>query len=275
MCFSLSLHIHTHAHTHTRSCVHIHTHTNYLPCQVIDFSQHYLELVTREEYSQRPTKSSDTTKVYGSIKKNEEKMYVKQCRDVLSTLLMCTVHMYCSDPTTSFQYHIKCILVSFISTEGTCTLYLCMHVHTCAFKCMHLLCTCVCIEMPAFSSKLTCVLYLSLCRDSQPSTSRSAYEDIDEKKATTSSSSSRSREVSERKRKPKKHHTDPSDSAASVSKKKKIDSRGTAEASSRHDDDSSLRKRLWVAPNLRVRIVDTAFRGGKFYNTKVRTYFTV
>ena len=141
--FTLSTHTHTHTHTHTRTCVHIHTHTNSLPCQVIDFSQHYLELVTREEYSQHPTKSSDTTKVYGSIKKNEEKMYVKQCRDVLSTLLMCTVHMYCSDPTTIFQYHIKCILVSFISTEGTCTLYLCMHVHTCAFKCMHLLCTCV------------------------------------------------------------------------------------------------------------------------------------
>ena len=148
-------------------------------------------------------------------------------------------------------------------------MYIHVHSDACTF-CVH-----VCIEMPAFSSKLTCVLYLSVRRDSQPSTSRSAYEDIDEKKATTSSSSSRSRELSERKRKPKKHHADPSDSVASASKKKKIDSRGTAEAASRHDDDSSLRKRLWVAPNLRVRIVDTAFRGGKFYNSKVRTYFTV
>ena len=163
--------------------------------------------------------------------------------------------------------------------RGTCTLYLCMHVHTCAFKCMYLLCTCVymcvCIEIPAFSSKPTCVLYFSLRRDSQSSTIISAYEDIDEKKATTSSLSSRSRELSERKRKPKKHHTDPSDSAASASKKKIIDSKGAAETASRHDEDSSLCKRLWVAPNLRVRIVDTAFRGGKFYNSKVRTYFTV
>lgn len=30
------------------------------------------------------------------------------------------------------------------------------------------------------------------------------------------------------------------------------------------------RERLWVAPNLRVRIVDTSFKRGKYYNNKVR-----
>ena len=33
------------------------------------------------------------------------------------------------------------------------------------------------------------------------------------------------------------------------------------------------RERLWVAPNLRVRIVDTSFKRGKYYNNKVRLWF--
>ena len=126
------------------------------------------------------------------------------------------------------------------------------------------------IKKSAFNSKLTSVIFLSLRRDSQPSTSRSVYEDSDEHRASTSSSLSWSRQLSERKRKSEKHHTDPSDSVVSASKKKKIDSKDSVEAASRHDNDSSIHKRLWVAPNLRVRVVDTAFRGGKFYNSKVR-----
>ena len=35
------------------------------------------------------------------------------------------------------------------------------------------------------------------------------------------------------------------------------------------------RERLWVAPNLRVRIVDTSFKRGKYYNNKVRLGFPV
>ena len=32
----------------------------------------------------------------------------------------------------------------------------------------------------------------------------------------------------------------------------------------------SSREKVWVAPNLRVRIVDTAFKRGRYYNSKVR-----
>jgi G patch domain/KOW motif-containing protein len=41
-----------------------------------------------------------------------------------------------------------------------------------------------------------------------------------------------------------------------------------SEGNSHHHKRSS-RERLWVAPSLRVRIIDTKFKGGKYYNSKV------
>ena len=36
------------------------------------------------------------------------------------------------------------------------------------------------------------------------------------------------------------------------------------------ETSESSREKVWVAPNLRVRIVDTAFKRGRYYNSKVR-----
>lgn len=51
-----------------------------------------------------------------------------------------------------------------------------------------------------------------------------------------------------------------------------------SKSSSRHSEDTShhdlARERLWVAPNLRVRIVDRKFKKGKYYNTKVSVHLS-
>ena len=101
-----------------------------------------------------------------------------------------------------------------------------------------------------------------LPRDSLPSTSRAH-------KSIQSISSPSSGETSESKRKEKKRHAELSDSEVVSAKKRKRDESDSVKRSS-SGDSSSSRKRLWVAPNLRVRIIDTEFRRGKFYNSKVR-----
>ena len=45
----------------------------------------------------------------------------------------------------------------------------------------------------------------------------------------------------------------------------------SAIGSSSSSGRESTREILWVAPNLRVRIIDTSFKRGKYYNNKVRS----
>ena len=58
-----------------------------------------------------------------------------------------------------------------------------------------------------------------------------------------------------------------------------VKSGGTTEAGSSGSGSTGgghkevSRERLWVAPYLRVRIVDTSFKRGKYYNNKVRLSF--
>ena len=120
-----------------------------------------------------------------------------------------------------------------------------------------------------------------LFRDSSPSTGKT--DEPSSSKSSVAQVSSDSRDILSRGSRDKKRHTGHSDlNCDSTTKRRKRDddaSKSTRDphsekSSSSRYEDSSLqgrsRERLWVAPKLRVKIVDTKFMGGRYYNSKVR-----
>ena len=115
-----------------------------------------------------------------------------------------------------------------------------------------------------------------LCSD-QPCSSKSLlHSNADFREASD-------RERSERRKKRKYAHS-PTDTNYERTKRNKHGREAQSEphstkSSSTHSTEGSshhkksLGERLWVAPHLRVRIVDTKFKGGKYYNSKVRQLF--
>lgn len=167
---------------------------------------------------------------------------------------MCCVYVYCNCLCNEHQYCLSNVHVHCAYTWYTWNLLV---------NSEHLSFTYTC----TYSSAISCQIASSspLPRDSLPSTSR-AHDSIQSSERISSPSS---RETSERKRNEKKRRAELSESEVASVKKRKRDESDSVKPSS-SGNSSSSRKRLWVAPNLRVRIVDTEFRRGKFYNNKVR-----
>ena len=76
--------------------------------------------------------------------------------------------------------------------------------------------------------------------------------------------------------KAKKKRRDDSELSNNDAKRRKLEESylQTERSSGSSDMDTrqwrSFSDKLWVAPSLRVRIIDTKFKKGKFYNSKVR-----
>lgn len=101
----------------------------------------------------------------------------------------------------------------------------------------------------------------------EPCSSKTLLHKSTEDRATSSRESRKrlpdpSEDMSYERSKRSKHR----DSAQGSSHSRKKDSTLSAEESSQREIS---RERLWVAPNLKVRMVDTKFKGGKYYNNKV------
>ena len=102
----------------------------------------------------------------------------------------------------------------------------------------------------------------------EPHSSKSLVQTISDGREEASNRGSREKkrhaehtdDKSAKRRKHKDTHTSKSDSHSKKSSSSQSDGSG-------HRDRS--RERVWVAPNLRVRIIDTKFKGGKYYNSKV------
>ena len=84
----------------------------------------------------------------------------------------------------------------------------------------------------------------------------------------------RDTQVREIKKRGADSHPDTKHKKAKRSKHSSHDHSGelhSSKSSEKGGHGESLRERLWVAPCLRVRIVDTKFRGGRYYNNKVKS----
>lgn len=118
------------------------------------------------------------------------------------------------------------------------------------------------------------------CSIPSSSSSQWSYSDEGHSSKTLVQTSSDDRKSLNRGSRERKRHTEHTNKSA---KRRRYDrdnhsSRESdshlSKSSSSHSEDAShhdlARERLWVAPNLRVRIVDRKFKKGKYYNTKVR-----
>ena len=118
------------------------------------------------------------------------------------------------------------------------------------------------------------------CSVPSSSSSQWSYSDEGHSSKTLVQTSSDDRKALNRGSRERKRHTEHANKSAKRRRhdrenhsSRESDSQ-LSKSSSSHSEDAShhdrVIERLWVAPNLRVRIVDRKFKKGKYYNTKVR-----
>lgn len=138
----------------------------------------------------------------------------------------------------------------------------------------------VCVCGHSVWRKIENLCLILCCSVPSSSSSHQSYSDEAQSSKTLVQVSSDDRESLNRASRERKRHVEHTNKSAKRRKhdrdaqsSKESDSH-LSKSSSSHSEDNSYhgrgRERLWVAPNLRVRIVDRKFKRGTHYNTKVR-----